>query len=105
MAAALSFNKTEVDVNEFGRDVEVPEKPIAKLMYYFDSICYAMDMNRTASPDKIKKLRNYSKYLQWPKGKGQMDKQRSTKHTHKTKDRVTRTPLKTQNSEITSTSP
>ena len=32
---------------------------------------------------------------QWPKEKGQKDKQRSTKHTHKTKDRVTRTPLKT----------
>lgn len=62
MAAAM-IKKTEVsDVNEFGRDVEVPENPIAKLMYYFDSICYAMDMNRTASPDKIKKLRNYSKY-------------------------------------------
>ena len=29
------------------------------------------------------------------KKKVQMDKQRSTKHTHKTKDRVTRTPLKT----------
>jgi hypothetical protein len=28
------------------------------------------------------------------KKKGQNDKQRSTKHTHKTKDRVTRTPLK-----------
>ena len=27
--------------------------------------------------------------------KGQKDKQRSTKHTHKTKDRETRTPLKT----------
>jgi hypothetical protein len=26
--------------------------------------------------------------------KGQKDKQRSTKHTHKTKDLVTRTPLK-----------
>jgi hypothetical protein len=26
---------------------------------------------------------------QWPKEKGQMDKQRSTKHTHNTKDRVT----------------
>ena len=26
---------------------------------------------------------------------GQKDKQRSIKHTHKTKDRVTRTPLKT----------
>jgi hypothetical protein len=31
---------------------------------------------------------------QWPKEKVQMDKQRSTKHTHQTKDRVTRTPLK-----------
>ena len=31
---------------------------------------------------------------QWPKGKVQKDKQRSTKHTYKTKDRVTRTPLK-----------
>ena len=32
---------------------------------------------------------------QWPKEKVQTNKQRSTKHTHKTKDRVTRTPLKT----------
>ena len=28
----------------------------------------------------------------WPKEKVQKDKQRSTKHTDKTKDRVTRTP-------------
>jgi hypothetical protein len=28
------------------------------------------------------------------KKKGQKDKQRSTKHTHKTNDRVTRTPIK-----------
>jgi hypothetical protein len=35
------------------------------------------------------------KTTQWPKEKVQKDKQRSTKHTHKTKDRVTRTPLKT----------
>jgi hypothetical protein len=33
--------------------------------------------------------------MQWPKEKVQKDKQRSTKHTHKTKDQVTRTPLKT----------
>jgi hypothetical protein len=33
----------------------------------------------------------------WPKEKVQKDKQRSTKHTHKTKDRVTRTQLKTGN--------
>jgi hypothetical protein len=32
---------------------------------------------------------------QWPKEKGQKDKQQSTNITHKTKDRVTRTPLKT----------
>ena len=32
---------------------------------------------------------------QLPKEKVQKDKQRSTKHTHKTKDRVTRTQLKT----------
>jgi hypothetical protein len=31
---------------------------------------------------------------QWPKEKVQKDKQQSTKHTHKTKDRVTRTLLK-----------
>jgi hypothetical protein len=31
---------------------------------------------------------------QWPKEKVQKDKQRSTKHTHKTKDRVTRNPTK-----------
>jgi hypothetical protein len=33
--------------------------------------------------------------LQWPKEKVQKEKQWSTKHTYKTKDRVTRTPLKT----------
>jgi hypothetical protein len=31
---------------------------------------------------------------QWPKEKVQKNKQRSTKHTHKTKARVTRIPLK-----------
>ena len=31
----------------------------------------------------------------WPKEKVQKDRQRSTKHAHKTKDRETRTPLKT----------
>ena len=33
--------------------------------------------------------------MQWSKEKGQKDKQPSTKHTHKTKDLVTRNPLKT----------
>jgi hypothetical protein len=33
--------------------------------------------------------------IQWTKDKVRKDKQRSTKHTYKTKDRVTRTPSKT----------
>ena len=50
---------------------------------------------------KISKGGNQNPYIeeeqttQWPKEKVQKDKQRSTKHTYKTKDRVTRTPLKT----------
>jgi hypothetical protein len=50
---------------------------------------------------KIPKEGNQNLYIeeeqttQWPKEKVQKDKQRSTKHTHKTKDRATRTPLKT----------
>ena len=35
------------------------------------------------------------KTTQWPNVNGHNDKQQSTKHTHKTKDRVTQTPLKT----------
>jgi hypothetical protein len=49
---------------------------------------------------KIPKGGNQNPYIeeehttQWPKEKVQKDKQWSIKHTHKTKDRVTRTPLK-----------
>jgi hypothetical protein len=42
----------------------------------------------------IYKIQMDEKTTQWPKEKVQKDKQRSTKHTYKTKDRVTRTPLK-----------
>ena len=51
---------------------------------------------------KIPKRGNQIPYIeeeqttQWPKKNAQKDKQRSTKHTHNTKDRVTRTPLKTE---------
>ena len=49
---------------------------------------------------KIPKGGNQNPYIaeeqttQWPKESVQKDKQRSTKHTHKTKNKVTRTPLK-----------
>ena len=51
---------------------------------------------------KIPKGGNQNPYIeeeqttQWPKEKVQKDKQRSTKGTYKTKDRITRTPLKTR---------
>ena len=32
--------------------------------------------------------------IQWPEEKVEKDKQRSTKHTYKTNDRITQTPLK-----------
>ena len=46
---------------------------------------------------KIPKGGNQNPYIEeeWTKEKIQEDKQQSTKHTYKTKDRVTRTPLKT----------
>ena len=46
------------------------------------------DTKRTTRINKSKKDRQLN-------GQKKKDKQRSTKHTHKTKDRVTRTPLKT----------
>jgi hypothetical protein len=42
----------------------------------------------------IEDLQMLEQITQWPKEKVQKDKQRSTKHTYKSKDRVTRTPLK-----------
>jgi hypothetical protein len=42
---------------------------------------------------RIRKSKN--RELNGQKKKDKNDKQRSTKHTYKTKDRVTRTPLKT----------
>jgi hypothetical protein len=44
---------------------------------------------------KYKRTNNDLPTTQWSKEKVQKDRQRPTKHTHKTKDRVTRTTLKT----------
>lgn len=59
MAAAL-LGKTDVGVKEFGRDVDVAEVPHAKLMYYLDSICYALNLDKSESG--IRKLREYRNY-------------------------------------------
>ena len=59
-----------------------------------------ININKTKKSLKISKGGNQNLYIeeqttQWPKEKVKKDKQRSTKYTHKTKDGVTRTPLKT----------
>ena len=45
---------------------------------------------------EVIRIRKSKKYKQWQKEKVQNDKQRSTKHTHKTQDGVTRIPLTTE---------
>jgi hypothetical protein len=66
------------------------------------SIFNVFHFNRTSWINKSHVIWGYlSPYIeeeqttQWSKEKVQKDKQRSTKHTYKAKDRVTRTPLKT----------
>ena len=85
--------------------VTLNEKMMMSLYYTNTFICSSL---KQQSPGRHKKRRvwryqrhNQNPYIeeeqttQWPKEKVQKEKQRSTKHTHKTKDRVTRTPLKT----------
>jgi hypothetical protein len=68
-------------------------------IFIYEVLIYVVSLERKKSL-KIPKG-NHNPYIeeeqttQWPKEKAQKDKQRSTKHTHKTKDRVTRTPLRT----------
>jgi hypothetical protein len=50
---------------------------------------FVSDLRRMVFPGELQE-----QTTQWSKEKVQKDKQRSTKHTYKTKDRVTRTPLK-----------
>ncbi|XP_053387426.1 uncharacterized protein LOC123542217 isoform X2 [Mercenaria mercenaria] len=52
---------TKVDVEEFGRDIIVPDDPKARLMYYVDSIYNVLDM--TSIPN-IHKLRKYKQHTQ-----------------------------------------
>ena len=65
---------------------------------YSISLCFSFKNKKSL---KIPKGGNHNPYIeeeqttQWPKKKVQKDKQRSTKHTYKTKDQVTRAPLKT----------
>ena len=70
-------------------------------MQFGNNINFKICVHYDKKSSKIPKGGNQNPYIeeeqttQWPKEKVQKDKQRSTKHTYKTKDRGTRTPLKT----------
>jgi hypothetical protein len=77
------------------------------LNYWWKKPSYRPPITQLQTPVIIRRVwryqrRNHNSYIeeeqtiQWPKEKVQKDKQRSTKHTYKTKDRVTWTPLKTE---------
>jgi hypothetical protein len=69
---------------------------ILKFFVLSSVYCYGLCFKKSL---KILKGGNQNPYIeeeqtiQWPKEKVQKDKQRSTKHTYKTRDRVTRTPI------------
>jgi len=58
--------------------------------YLFFQSLLKEEFEDTKEVNRIRRTDN-----KWPKEKVQKDKQRSTQHTHKTKDRVTHSPQKT----------
>jgi uncharacterized protein YxeA len=83
-----------ISISEMKKILEVVAKQILGILHRLHCIL------RRAW--RYQKAGNQNPYIeeeqttQWSKEKGQKDKQRSTKHTYTTKDRVTRTPLKTE---------
>ena len=52
------FNSVNYDFKPFGQTVEVPDTPIAKIMYYLDCVCTVIDY-------KDGDIRRYRDYANW----------------------------------------
>ena len=63
------------------------------MLILYCHICIKEELEDTKGAIRIRISKKQT--TQWPKEKVQKDKQRSIKHTYKTKDLVTRIPLKT----------
>ena len=59
MAAVLGRTEIEISVKDTGQPCTIPDNDIAKLMYYFNSVCSCIEPD---SSDTIRRLRNYSNY-------------------------------------------
>ena len=57
MAAVLG--KTEISVKDTTKPCTIPSNNIAKLMYYFNSVCSCIEPDNS---DTVRRLRNYSNY-------------------------------------------
>lgn len=56
---ALNFNRVNFNIRDIGRTVTIPDSPVARLMYYLDSVCSLLQMNTSDSPN-IHRLTQYS---------------------------------------------
>ena len=112
--ADLNKNKREISIRGLTNlsSICIWSIYIFQLIRYFRACCFPYPIKfgcHDITEKMVKLMRrvwgyqrgNQNPYIeekqttQWPKEKVQHVKQRSTKHTLKTKDRVTRTPLKT----------
>lgn len=55
------FNRTEIDLKDTSKTCNVPNDPVAKLMYYLNCMCSVLQLDD--DPD-INALRNYNNYYQ-----------------------------------------
>lgn len=58
---AFAIGNVRMEVQDKTRVVTVPNHPVAKLMYYLDCVCDALQIDRSDSED-IEELRNYQNY-------------------------------------------
>lgn len=58
---AFALENVHMEVQDKTRIVTVPNHPVAKLMYYLDCVCDALQVDRSDSED-IDVLRNYKNY-------------------------------------------
>ncbi|KAL4216332.1 hypothetical protein ACF0H5_024059 [Mactra antiquata] len=58
--AALLVNKTDVGVEEYGRDIVVADDMKARLMYYVHSICSVLDLSTIPNIERLKKYYRYN---------------------------------------------
>lgn len=53
------FQNTNYDVRMFGQKVDVPDAPVARIMYYLDCVCTVIDYD----DNNIRRYRNYSNWM------------------------------------------